>query len=102
VIRRLVVPKELGEGIEVRLLQWYKSEGDAVAPDDALLEFETDKAIVLVQAKEPGLLRKCFYAAGDWMSSGDVAGWLSDEPDEPLPAERDAPAEVLVVAFDAT
>jgi pyruvate/2-oxoglutarate dehydrogenase complex dihydrolipoamide acyltransferase (E2) component len=102
VIRRLVVPKELGDGIEVRLLQWYKAEGDLVAADDALLEFETDKAIVLVTAKEVGSLRRCFCAAGDWMKPGDVAAWLSDEPDEPLPAERDAPAEVLLVTFDAT
>ncbi len=101
-IRKLVVPKELGEGIEVRLLQWYKAEGDLVGVDEAILEFETDKAIVLVGAKQAGLLRKCFYGAGDWMQTGDVVGWLSDELDEPLPAERDAQAEVLLVSFDAT
>jgi 2-oxoglutarate dehydrogenase E2 component (dihydrolipoamide succinyltransferase) len=101
-IRGLVIPKELGEAIEVRLLQWYKAEGDHVAADEALLEFETDKAIVLVTAKQAGALRRCFFAAGDWMKPGDVAAWLSDEPDEPLPAERSAPAEALLVTFDTT
>jgi hypothetical protein len=28
--------------------------------------------------------------------------WLSEQPDEPLPAEDDAPAEDLLVTFDIT
>lgn len=101
-IRKLIVPKELGESIEVRLLQWYKAEGDQVAVDEAVLEFETDKAIVLVTAKQAGRLRRCFCAAGEWMKPGDVAAWLTDDPNEPLPAERNAPAETLMVTFDTT
>ena len=100
-IRRLVVPAELGEG-EVRLLLWYKAEGEVVSADDALLELETDKAIILVTAKQAGTLRRCFGAAGDWLKAGDVAAWLSDAPDEPLPADRDAPAESLLAAFETT
>ena len=99
-IRRLVVPPEL-EVPEVRLLLWYKAEGDAVRAEEALLEFETDKAIVLVTAKQSGTLRKCFCAAGDWLKPGQAAALLSDGPDEPLP-DGDAAAEAFVAAFDAT
>jgi 2-oxoglutarate dehydrogenase E2 component (dihydrolipoamide succinyltransferase) len=102
VIRALVIPRELGEAIEVRLLQWYRAEGEPVATDDAVLEFETDKAIVLVTAKSAGIMRRCFCAAGDWMKPGDVAAWLSDEPNEPLPAERTSPADALSVAFETS
>jgi pyruvate/2-oxoglutarate dehydrogenase complex dihydrolipoamide acyltransferase (E2) component len=101
-IGKLVIPPELGEDIEVRLLLWSKIEGDAVAIGDALLEFETDKAIVLVSATQSGTLRRCFFAAGDWMKPGNVAAWLSTDPDEPLPAAQDAEAEALLVTFEVT
>jgi pyruvate/2-oxoglutarate dehydrogenase complex dihydrolipoamide acyltransferase (E2) component len=102
VIRKFVIPKELGDSIEVRLLQWCKAEGELVNTDDALLEFETDKAIVLVTASQAGVLRKCFFGDGDWMKPGDVAAWLSDQPGEALPEEGAAPDDTLLVSFDAT
>jgi pyruvate/2-oxoglutarate dehydrogenase complex dihydrolipoamide acyltransferase (E2) component len=101
-IRKLVIPKELGELIEVRLLEWLRAEGEAVKVGDALLEFETDKAIVLVTATQPGTLRRCFFGPGEWMKPGDVAAWLSDLPDEPLLASHEAPDDTLMVTFDAT
>jgi pyruvate dehydrogenase E2 component (dihydrolipoamide acetyltransferase) len=100
-IRRLAVPAELGD-VEVRLLLWYKAEGDRVEAGEALLEFETDKAIVLVTSHQAATLRRCFCKEGDWLKAGEVAAWLSDSPDEPLPEERGAPGEALLAAFDAT
>jgi pyruvate/2-oxoglutarate dehydrogenase complex dihydrolipoamide acyltransferase (E2) component len=102
VIRKLVIPLELGESIEVRLLDWLKNEGDAVAAGDALLEFETDKAVVLVTASQPCVVRRTFIAAGDWMKPGDVVAWVSDSADEPVPDGDPARAEDLMVAFDIT
>jgi pyruvate/2-oxoglutarate dehydrogenase complex dihydrolipoamide acyltransferase (E2) component len=101
-IRKLVIPKELGDSIEVRLLDWVKTEGEMVQAGDALLEFETDKAIVLVTAGQAGTLRRCFFGSGDWMKPGDVAAWLSDQPDEPLPDRGDPAGETLEVTFDVT
>ena len=100
-IRRLVVPAELGAE-EVRLLLWYKTEGEAIAADEALLEFETDKAIVLVTAQQGGTVRRCFCAAGEWLKTGDVAAWLSDDPSEPLPDDRNAVLEGLAAGFEQT
>lgn len=101
-IKKLLIPIELGEAIEVRLLLWCKSEGQQLSAGDALLEFETDKALVLVSASQPAVLRHCFYREGEWMKPGDTAAWLSDEPDEPLPAEGDTSAEELLVGFEVT
>ena len=101
-IKKLLIPIELGEAIEVRLLLWCKSEGQRLSAGDALLEFETDKALVLVSASQPAVLRHCFFREGEWMKPGDTAAWLSDEPDEPLPAEGDATAEELLVGFEVT
>jgi pyruvate/2-oxoglutarate dehydrogenase complex dihydrolipoamide acyltransferase (E2) component len=101
-IRKLLIPIEVGDAVEVRLLLWCKTEGQQLSAGDALLEFETDKALVLVSAAQPAVLRRCFYRQGDWMKPRDTVAWLSDEPGEPLPAEGDAPAEELLVGFDVT
>ncbi len=100
-IRKLIIPKELGD-VEVRLLDWLKSEGDAVAAGDALLEFETDKAIVVVTATEDGVVRRLLLGSGDWMKPGDVVAWLSTTADEPLPAGGEVEADLLQVTFDVT
>ena len=101
-IKKLVIPKELGDSIEVRLLDWLKAEGDTVAAGDALLEFETDKAIVLVTASQGGIVRRILVGAGDWMKPGDAVAWLSDSADEALPEGDAGPADDLMVTFDVT
>ena len=101
-IRRMLIPAELGENVEVRVLLWYKAEGDPIADGDALVEFETDKAIVLVTARQSGTLRRCFAPAGEWLAAGHVAAWISDDPGEPLPPDRDAPAETILATFETT
>ena len=101
-IKKLVIPKELGDSIEVRLLDWLKAEGDAVAAGDALLEFETDKAIVLVTASQAGILRRILVGAGDWMKPGDAVALLSDSAEEALPESGTVPADELMVTFDVT
>lgn len=101
-IRRLMIPPEMGEGVEVRVLLWYKAEGDAISDGDAILEFETDKAIVLVTARQGGILRRCFTPAGEWLAAGQVAAWVSDDVGDPLPAERTAEVEALLAAFETT
>jgi pyruvate/2-oxoglutarate dehydrogenase complex dihydrolipoamide acyltransferase (E2) component len=102
VISRLVVPVQMGENAEVRVLSWYKAEGDSIAAGDALVELETDKAIVLVTAQGPGVLRRCFAAAGDWLVTGQVAAWISDTPAEPLPSDREASLDDVPATFEVT
>lgn len=101
-IRRLMIPQEMGDAAEVRVLLWYKAEGDAIVDGDALVELETDKAIALVTARQPGILRRCFAPAGEWLKAGEVAAWVSDAPDEALPAGRDAEAEALLATYETT
>lgn len=97
-----MIPKELGESIEMRLLDWMRGVGESVNTGDALLEFETDKALVLVNAAQAGIIRRVFVEAGGWMRPGDAVAWLSDQPEEPLPDGADAPAEEMMVTFDVT
>ena len=47
----------LGESVtEATIAQWFKSEGDAVAMDEPIVELETDKVTVEVSAPSAGTL----------------------------------------------
>jgi len=49
---------------EGTILNWRKAEGDAVEKGEILLEIETDKATVEVEAAESGILRKILCPEG--------------------------------------
>ena len=48
-----------------KVVRWLKNEGDAVRKGDAVLEIETDKATVEVQADADGVLGKILVREGD-------------------------------------
>ena len=65
----------LGESVtEATVAKWFKAEGDAVAVDEALVELETDKVTVEVNAPVAGALKSIAAAEGaevliDWMTT---------------------------------
>lgn len=59
---------------EGRLVEWKKSEGDAVAVGEILAEVETDKAVMDLQARAAGVLLKQAIAAGTTVAVGKVVG----------------------------
>jgi len=54
---------------EGTVLKWLKADGDAVAKGDPLVEIETDKATMTVEAPESGMLR-IIAAEGDTLDIG--------------------------------
>ena len=68
----------LGESIvEATISRWLKSEGDAVAAGDTLVELETDKITVEVPALEAGVLTKRHKSEGDVVNVGDALGEIT-------------------------
>ena len=68
----------LGESIvEATISRWLKSEGDAVAAGDTLVELETDKITVEVPALEAGVLTKRHKGEGDVVNVGDALGEIT-------------------------
>ena len=70
----VIVPR-LGssdESDEVRILRWIKSPGATVKKGDALLEVETDKVNVEVEAPEDGTLIQISASEGDFVKFGAV------------------------------
>ena len=74
----ITVP-QLGESIvEATVVQWFKKEGDAVTAGEALLELETEKVTLEVNASDSGLLVRIERAAGEDVQIGDLLGVLDD------------------------
>src|SRR3954451_8734479 len=81
----------LGESVtEAMVAKWLKNVGDAVALDEPLLELETDKVTLEVNATQAGTLAEIVAAEGDTVEVGALLGTLSDGG---APAAKPAPAK---------
>ncbi len=70
----IIVPT-LGESVtEATVAKWFKQPGDAVKADEALVELETDKVTVEVNAPAAGVLSEQLVKAGGNVSVGAVLG----------------------------
>ncbi|KAK2866827.1 hypothetical protein Q8A67_024944 [Cirrhinus molitorella] len=49
---------------EGNIVKWLKKEGDEVAAGDALCEIETDKAVVIMESNDDGILAKILVQEG--------------------------------------
>src|SRR3954454_10441672 len=56
-----------------KFLRWRKREGDAVAKGEPLLEIETDKVTVEIEAPSHGTLAAVTAAEGDEVPAGTVS-----------------------------
>jgi pyruvate dehydrogenase E2 component (dihydrolipoamide acetyltransferase) len=68
-----------------KLVAWKKREGDAVTKGEMLLEVETDKAVVEVEAQSDGVLAGVTAQVGDVVPVGQTIAWLV-KPGEKPPA----------------
>src|SRR5207244_12930470 len=68
-----------------KLLTWRKKEGERVTKGEPLLEIETDKAIVEVEAPGDGILAGITADAGAVVPVGQTIAWLV-APGETPPA----------------
>ncbi|MBZ5562631.1 MAG: 2-oxo acid dehydrogenase subunit E2 [Acidobacteriia bacterium] len=64
-LTRIIMPKTGAEMEEGRILAWRKQEGERIEQGEILLEIETDKATMEVEANASGLLLKRLYREGD-------------------------------------
>ncbi|HLJ34236.1 MAG TPA: 2-oxoglutarate dehydrogenase complex dihydrolipoyllysine-residue succinyltransferase [Ktedonobacteraceae bacterium] len=84
----------LGESIvDATIASWLKHEGDTVNVGDALVELETDKVNVEVNAEQSGVLQKIVKQEGDTVAVDEVLGIIgeqaeaSPQPTTPEPAQ---------------
>jgi len=96
----------LGESVsEATIAKWFKKPGDAVKADEPLLELETDKVTLEVNAPAAGVLAEIVAKDGETVSPGALLGQIAagaggaaaaapaaKAPEAPKPAPAAAPA----------
>ena len=86
--------QRLSKGMEVgRVLTWLKSVGDTVSEGDPVVEVETDKAIVELQAPGEGVLLRINVNEDQQVPVGTVLGWIG-QAGENVEASQSPPAAV--------
>ncbi len=73
-----------------KLVSWRKKEGEAVAKGETLLEVETDKAVVEVEALADGFLAGVTAKDGDVIPVGRTIAWIVAKGEAPPAKESTA------------
>jgi len=99
--KELIMPA-LGMAQETgKVLRWLRVEGEEVRQGEPILEVETDKANVEIEAPASGVLAKVLAREGDEVPVGQVIGWIllpGEQPSElAASAARSRPAETTMV-----
>ena len=83
----------LGESVtEATVAKWFKAEGDTVAVDEPILELETDKVTLEVNASAAGTLSEITAKEGDNVGVGALLGTIGEGG--AAPAKKEQPAEI--------
>lgn len=66
-----------------KLISWLKAEGEAVVQGQPIMEVETDKATVEIEATASGTLAAISAQAGDEVPVGQVIAWILQPGESP-------------------
>ena len=87
----IIVPT-LGESVtEATVAKWFKAKGDVVAQDEPVVELETDKVTLEVNASAAGTLSEIAAYEGDNVEVGALLGMIGDGAAAPANKEEPAP-----------
>ncbi|WP_288904839.1 2-oxoglutarate dehydrogenase complex dihydrolipoyllysine-residue succinyltransferase [uncultured Sneathiella sp.] len=93
----------LGESVtEATVGQWFKKVGESVAKDEPLLELETDKVTLEVNASEAGRLEEIIVAEGEDVEVGALLGQIAEGATGSAPEEKKEAAKEEVAEKPAT
>src|SRR6185295_5325215 len=76
---------------EGTITKWLKSEGEAIAADESLLEISTDKVDTEVPSPASGVLQQILAQEGDTVAVGTKIAVIA--PEGAAPAEVETPPE---------
>jgi 2-oxoglutarate decarboxylase len=89
---QVVMPK-MGDSVaEGTVLEWHKTEGDAVEADETLVEISTDKVDAEVPAPVAGTIVRIAVAEGATVAVGSLLAEIAPRNGAGAPPEGDAPA----------
>jgi len=86
----IIMPKMGDAMTEGKVVRWYKKSGDAVKKGEPLLEIETDKVNLDLEAEQDGTLGDVAAAEGQMVEVGGVLATILGEGEKAAPRRRDA------------
>jgi len=87
-MKHVIIMPDLGQTTsEAKIVSWLKEPGDKLAMGEPLLEVETDKATMDVEAYVGGFLRKKLANIGDMVAASNPVAILTDTLDEQFDEE---------------
>ena len=87
---------------EVRVVRWLKSVGDGVAAGEPLLEVETEKAVVEIEAAATGRLSQILVQNDSRAVVGDQVAWIESAEAQDAAAAGSVPRAAYVKRADTT
>ncbi len=78
----ILAPKTGLTAETVEIVEWYKSEGDAIEQGENILAIETEKVVMEVEAPCSGYLVKISAQPGDTVAISEVIGLIGDTPED--------------------
>lgn len=80
---------------EGTIIHWWKSEGEAIAEGDDLVDIETSKITNVAEAAQPGALRRILAQEGETLPVGALIAVLADD------SVADAEVDRFIADFQA-
>ncbi|MEM1021560.1 MAG: biotin/lipoyl-containing protein, partial [Pseudomonadota bacterium] len=85
---------QLGESVtEATIGQWFKKVGEAVSQDEPIVELETDKVAMEVNAPIAGVISELVVGEGDTVEVGALIAMIDANGKAAAPAPTPAPAQ---------
>jgi pyruvate dehydrogenase E2 component (dihydrolipoamide acetyltransferase) len=91
---KVLMPKLSDTMTEGVILKWLKNEGDKIKQGEILVEIESDKADMELEAYDSGVLRKIFIANGGKAPIGAPLAIIADANEDIASLLGDAPLSV--------
>jgi pyruvate dehydrogenase E2 component (dihydrolipoamide acetyltransferase) len=90
----IIMPKVGDAMTEGKVVRWYKKAGEKVAKGDPVLEIETDKVNLDLEAEADGTLGELRASDGQMIPVGEVLAQILGEGEKPAaPAKKPGPAK---------
>jgi pyruvate dehydrogenase E2 component (dihydrolipoamide acetyltransferase) len=86
----IIMPKMGDAMTEGKVVRWYKKSGDVVKKGEPLLEIETDKVNLDLEAEQDGTLGNMAAEAGQMVEVGGVLATILGAGEKAAPRRRDA------------
>ena len=91
----ITMPKLSDTMEEGKIIHWLKHPGDSIRTGEAIAEVETDKADMVLESFDEGVLEEIRLPEGQSAPVGSVIATIRKAGEQPATAERDEPATAI-------